>query len=374
MINADDVTALAQKTMLGGLLLDPTPLPQVNAWVRGSDFTDPWHRTAWALMREAHVAGRPHDAMRLGAALVDRLGAARADLLRVHDLLAAVDRNPDPRPAARVLVESGVRREIAGQGVLIEAAALGAAQSHQSRGLKATMRVAGAAFLIAGERWADAHDRPIDHFSERLPSQLKTTSADLELRRAADKYLSGAPALDGDVVRDAERRLIACLATHPTAIAPTSAWLRPDQVTDRPWATVYAALVELADAGQTIDPISLTDTTQRVARTTKIAPDLLEMLETIEREQVSVPGYLRQQVAGDHLRMVAGHGASALRRAAADRSVLVPSVIETGTELVQRLARIGCALPDRIDIGGLGRSRGLEPPGADLGREGPVAG
>ena len=208
MIRIDDVVRLAEQATLGGLLLDPTHLDQVDTWVRGQDFTDPWQRMVWVALREARAEGRTLDAEGLAADLLGRHGARIANIVRIHDLLASVPRDPDPRPHARVVVEFGVRREIAGQGVLMEAAALSAAQRLEARPMHASMRVIGAAFLIAGERWAQANGETIDHLSDQLPTQLKASAASLELRRTADKVLTQAPAPDaGEVLANEARHL-----------------------------------------------------------------------------------------------------------------------------------------------------------------------
>ena len=376
MMRTDDVALMAEKAMLGGLLLDPAPFPVVNGWVRGQDFSDGWNRTAWALMREAHAAGTSLSATELGAKLMERLGPAKAQLVRVHDLLSAVGRNPDARPAARVMVDAGVRREIAGQGVLIEAASLEAALSHEGRPLRAALRIAGAGYLVAGERWADAHGQTTEHLADLLPAQLRAGAADLELRRAADKFLGDYPGPGREEVRLHEQRLIACLATHPTAIGPTSDWLRPDRITNREWATVYAALVQMSDAGQWIDPVTLAMTTVRLSASSNAAPSLTRLIDAIEQERSSVPGYLRQVVAGDHLRLLAATGADTLRRQAAAPETDVADLLSTATTLVQTLSHLGSVLPDRLDIGP-GRSswgRGVDPPAAGTQHEGPVAG
>lgn len=378
MIRTDDVALLASKAMLGGLLLDPAHVGQVNGWLRAQDLVDPWHRRVWTLIREAYAEGTTLDAIGLGGRMLERHGPKMAELWRIHDLLAAVPKDPDARPHARILVDLGVRREIAGQGVLIEASALAAATNTEAHPLRATLRVVGAAFLIAGERWAEAHGEPTDHLYAQLPTQLVAGAGDLELRRAADKFLTGGPSLDTTQVHLNEQRLIACLATHPTAIGPTHAWLSPGRLTNRPWATVYAALGEMSDAGQWIDPVTLAMRTLRVAQQTRTAPSLSGLLNAVEAERSSVPGHLRQTVAGDQLRLLAQQGAQALRAGAANTGTRVVDLLDTATVLVQALSHIATALPDHAGHQGSlshlpNRGIGHAGPGQEH-REGPVAG
>lgn len=380
MIRTDDVAHLAEQATLGGLLLEPKYFSEVNAWVRGQDFDDPWHRQVWSTLREAHTHGTELGPEVLAREMLRRCGPRLADIVRIHDLLQAVPKNPDPRPHARIVVDCGVRREIAGLGVLLEAAALAAATHFEGRPFRASMRIVGAALLVAGERWADANGETIDGLSDQIPTQLKANASDLELRRTADKFLAQSPALDADQARANEARLIACLVSHPTAIAPTQAWLRPARLTNRPWRTVYIALEELADRGQSVDVVSLATTVLRVSRRTGSAPDLADMLAAVGDETYSVPGYLRRFVAADQLRLLAHAGAHALREGAANPGAQVVDLLDTGTLLVQSLCNLASALPDSVGQDGtshlsIGQSRNADPdePSADH-REGPVAG
>ncbi|MHB1491945.1 MAG: DnaB-like helicase N-terminal domain-containing protein [Cellulomonas sp.] len=348
MIRTDDVAHLAEQATLGGLLLEPAHFPDVNAWVRGPDFADPWHRQVWVTLREAHTHGVVLGPIELADHMLRRYEPRLADIPRIHDLLQAVPKNPDPRPHARAVAEFGIRREIAGQGVLIEAAAVGAATHLEARPLRALLRIAGAGFLIAGERWADANGHPNAHLTDHLPTQLKAGACDLELRRAADKSLAHAPAPDTEGARANEARLVACLASHPTAIAPTLGWLRPGQLTNRAWATVYTALGEIAGRGGTIDDVSLATSVLLVAARTHTAPSLDAMRTAIEAEVCSVPGHLRQVVAADHLRLLAHNGAQVLRTGAANPATHVLELLDTATALIQSMSQTATALPDQI--------------------------
>ncbi len=381
MIRTGDVVHLAEQATLGALLLQPAHLREVVGWVRGQDFADPWHRQVWVLMREAHTAGAPLDAIGLGGALRDRCGPQRADLPRVHDLLRAVPPKPDARPFARVVVEYGVRREIAAQGVLIEAAALAAATTHEGAPVHACARVVGAAMLVAGERWADASGQPTARASEHLPVQVRAAGDDLELRRAADKFLASHPGPDAAAARANEARLVACLVSHPTAIGPTHAWLPAERLGNRPWRTVYAALGELAQAGHDVDVVTLSAQILRTARRTGPAPDLRDLLDAVDAEVTSVPGRLRRYVAGDQLRRLAQAGTTALRDGAANPATGVTGLLGDTHVLLDSMRQLASALPETAGAGAssshlrLVHRRDLDPPAAPGEfRDGPVAG
>jgi replicative DNA helicase len=346
VIRTGDVVNLAEQATLGGLLLAPEHFAEVNRWIRGQDFADPWHRKVWTTLREAHAAGAPIAAEPVAAAMVARFGARLADIIRVHDLLRVVPKNPDPRPHARVVVEFGARREIATQGVLLEAGAAIAARDHTSRHLEAMLQIVAAAFTIAGDRWEDATGRHPTTLTRRLPVALRAAAADKDLRRAADKHLTHIPELTSSDVQANEARLIATLASHPTAITPTAAWLAPDTLTNPPWRTVYHALTEMADGGEHIDPVSLAAHLMRSPRRTRSAPDLAELLDAIGAETASVPGHLSRVVAGDQLRRTARTGAATLRAEAADPRIDLGHLLAGGFTLLDCLRDLAAVLPD----------------------------
>ena len=376
MLTHDDVTLLAERSLLGCLLVDATPFRAIDGYVRASDFTDPWHRHVWVAMREAAAAGAPMDTLALGTHMLRKLGGRVADLPRLHLLLHDAPTRPDPVPHARHVVESGVRREIAGQGVLLRATALEGSMWHEGGRVRAALRISGAAVIIAGERWADANGHTTDGLSATIPARLRAGAEDLELRRAAGKFLGDYPGVDRAEVCLHEQRLVASLVNHPTAISPTVAWMRPDQLINRPWATVYSALAQMAASGHHIDQTTVALETARVGRVTGSAPGLPAMLDAIEGERHSVPGHLRQFVAGDHLRVVAVQGAAALRDEAASPDTQVVELLETATAVLQRMDRLSTAFPDQIDVGPQARrgSLGMDPPTAPPAIEGPAAG
>ena len=124
---------LAEAATLGSLLLDPAQLEQLARWLRSADFADPWHAEVYTVMRE-RLAAREHvDPEGIGCQLLERVGPRRADLPRIAGLLHAIPVPPRPLRYAAMVLESSLRREVAGQGVLLRAAALSAALAQESR-------------------------------------------------------------------------------------------------------------------------------------------------------------------------------------------------------------------------------------------------
>ncbi len=383
MIRTDDVVRLAEQATLGSLLVNPDHTAEITAWLRGQDFTDPWHRQVWTLLREAHTAGTPLDAIGLGAALRERLAPHQVQLVRVHDLLRAAPAKADARPSARVVVDHGVRREVASQTVLLEAAALAAATNLEAKAITSASRVVGAAVLLAAERWADSRGLDTPRIADRLPAQVRAAGRDTDLRLAADRYLSCHTAPDPAAVAVHEARLVACLVTHPTAIAPTIAWLEPQQLTNPTWRAVYAALGDLAATGGDVDLVTLSAQILRSAKRHGPGPDLEVLLRGVDAETASLPGHLRKVVAGDQLRATAATGALLLRTTAEDPTTAVPELLDEAHVVLERLRHLATVLPqDAAHPSGASRLRIVHtrdrdtprPPQQPPGHEGPAAG
>ncbi|HWB36058.1 MAG TPA: DnaB-like helicase N-terminal domain-containing protein, partial [Rugosimonospora sp.] len=119
-----DVTDLAEQATLGALLIDPAPLGQIRRWLRPGDFAGQWHEWVYTTLLERHVAGEPIDPVAVGAAMVERFGTRLADQPRLHTLLAATPHAAHAAAYARIVLDGGLRREVAGSGVLLRAGAL----------------------------------------------------------------------------------------------------------------------------------------------------------------------------------------------------------------------------------------------------------
>lgn len=379
-MGADDVVRLAEQATLGCLLWDPCHLGEVDAWLRGRDFTDPWHRQVWAFLREAHHAGTPLDALGLGRVLSERLAPHQVQLVRVHDLLHAAPTKGDARAYARLVVDHGVRREIAAQGVLLQAAALAAATTLEAKAVTAATRVVGAGLVVAAERWADAHGRATTHAADALPVQVRAAAHDLDLRLAADKYLSAYPAPDPEAAAVNEARLVACLVAHPTAIGPTLAWLDPGDLTNPPWRTVYAALEDLTAAGGDVDLVTVSAQILRTAKRTGPGPDLDTLIRGVDAETPSPPGHLRKVVAGDQLRAIAATGTTLLHMSATDPTCTVTELLGEAHAVLDRMRHLATVLPDDAAHPAAGsrlrlvHGRDLPPAAPGQAWDGPVAG
>lgn len=318
---------LAEAATLGSLLIDSTSLRQVTTWLRAGDFADPWHGELYTVMRERVVARQVVDAESVGLALRDRVGPTRADLPRIVGLLRAAPVRPTTQRYAAMVLESSLRREVAGQGVLLRASALSGALTQERRPvLTGTALVDGA--LRAGEgRWQLASGAaPLGAASH---SELAPVLRNLDNALAADKLLSAHPDLELQQVREHQQRLIAALVCHPGEVSTIGNWLRPEELVDRPWRAVYAALLELVERGQAVDVVTVAWQVQQASRQEGPGPDLAALVRDVEAAATDDPRFYSRPVAADRLRRTADSGARTLHAAAVNPGIDIPDLFET---------------------------------------------
>ena len=144
---------LAETATLGSLLFDSDQFEQVARWLRSGDFADPWHAEVYVAMRERLAAGMRVEPEGVGRQLLERVGPRRADLPRIAGLLHATPVRPRPLRYAAMVLESSLRREVAGQGVLLRAAALSAALAQESRPVLAVTAMVEGTLATGEQRW-----------------------------------------------------------------------------------------------------------------------------------------------------------------------------------------------------------------------------
>ena len=333
----------AEQATLGALLLHPEPLPAVTEWLRAGDFADPWHGQLYAVLRERLVARQPITPEDAGMHLLDRVGPHKADLPRIASLLASTPPGADPRRYAPMVLEASLRREVAGQGVIVRASALATFLSGGSGPVEAGVAQVGKGLREAERRWqlasvaseVTAQPRP-------LPD-----GPQLDRRLAADRFLSAYPAVDGAAVRENEARLVAALVCHPDQATHVSAWLRPDMLVDRTWRAAYAAFLDLSERRQPVDAMTVAWQVQRATALHGAGPDPVVLSKAVDAALSDDPNFLSRRVAADLVRRTADGAAKAMEQAAGNLGLDVPEVLES--------ARLVCE-------GVLAAAVGLQPP------------
>ena len=231
-VSAGEPLARAEAATLGAVLLDPASLDRVR-WLRGRDFTDPWHGMVFDLLRETSHTQPPLDPAAFGRALLDRHGPHRADLPRLVDLLTATPPRPQLEVYARMVLDASIRRDVASQGVLLRAGALQAALTGTAHPVTATTALVHAALDAGENRWNRATGTSPGDPRPATPAALAPALRHPAPALNADRLLSAHPALDPGQVAEHERDLIAALVSHPAAAAELAGWLRPEHLLDR---------------------------------------------------------------------------------------------------------------------------------------------
>ena len=328
-VSAGEPLARAEAATLGAVLLDPASLDRVR-WLRGRDFTDPWHGLVFDLLRETSHAQPPLDPAAFGRALLDRHGPHRADLPRLVDLLTATPPRPQLEVYARMVLDASIRRDVASQGVLLRAGALQAALTGTAHPVTATTALVHAALDAGENRWNRATGASPGDPRPATPAALAPALRHPAPALNADRLLSAHPALDPGQVAEHERDLIAALVSHPAAAAELAGWLRPEHLLDRDWAAVYAAVLDLTDTAQPVDEVTVGWRIARSARRLGPGPDPHTLHAAVEQTLTADPRWLARRVAGDHVRRTAEHAATGLQTAAANPGLDVVDVLGTG--------------------------------------------
>lgn len=340
-------TQLAEAATLGSLLIDPSELKQVATWLRAGDFADQWHGRLYTVMRERLAAGQAINAEDVGLQLLDRVGPHRADLVRIVGLLRVTPVRPRPLQYAAMVLESSLRLEVAGQGVLLRASALSAALTQERHPVVTGTALVDDA-LTAGEgRWELASGEPPSGATAH--PELAPALRNLDKALAADKLLSAHPDVDLHEVREHERRLIAALVCHPGEMSGVGRWLTPEALVDRPWRAVYAALLELVDRGKQVDVVTVAWQVQHSSRQLGPGPEPATLVRDVAAAAVDDPRYYSRPVAADIVRRTADSAARALQAAADNPGIDVPDLFETARLVTASVRSAASGLPDRAN-------------------------
>jgi hypothetical protein len=344
MIDPDDAVQLAEQATLGGLILAPHHLDTVRRWLRPADFTDPWHARVYGTLCERHSAGEAITPVTVGTDLQDQLGRQHDSAVRVHDLLQATPAKPVPADYARMVLETGLRREIADVGVLLRAGALQSTLSGESVPMAATCALVDASLSSTGARWARATGAPAE---DDAPIPLRAALRSPDLRLGADKLLRLHPHRDPAQEPANEAALVGCLIAHPEAIPDVARWLRPNRLVTPSWRGVYAATVELSELGHPVDAVTVAWATRRLSHHDQPSPDLRVLLEAVDGGRFAVPDHAARLVAADQMQRIAENGSQQLLAGSQNPGVLVPDLVDTGRLVTAALRQAAAVLPER---------------------------
>lgn len=370
MLNSDDATRLAEQATLGALILQPQHLSKVRPWLRPADFGDALHAQVYSVLCERHTASETIDPVTVGADLVGRAPGV-SPAIRVHDLMAAVPPVPHAETYARIVAEAGLRREIAGLGVLLRAGALQSALSGESVPTTATCSLVDAALVSIARRWDAATGTPPAP-QEPTPIQLHAALRNPDLRLGADKLLRAHPGRDLRAEQAHEALLVGSLITHPRDIFFIGACLPPQRISSPPWRTVYGATLELCELAQPVDLVTVATATARLSHHGQPAPSMTELLEVVDAARHTSPKEAEHVVWTDQIRRIADNGADQLLKGAANPGLQLGDLIDTGRIITTALRDSARMLPENL-ANPYTRLRAVER-AVDQRRQGPVAG
>ena len=342
-MNDDDIIQLAEQATLGSVLLHPAALGDIQRWLRAGDFADTWHSQVFTTMLERRAADEPIGPQPMADALSERLGTRRANLPRLADLLHVTPPRPHAVTYARMVLDGGLRREIAGTGVLLRAAAVRCASDRMSRPIFATCNVVDAAMDCAEARWAKATGQAHDEVV--VPLAMRAVMRNTEARMGADKYLSGQPGRDASSERRNVVALIGALIAQPDHVREVAQWLAPARIADPGWRAVYGTLVERAELGKHVDIVTIAWATRAHAHHEPGLPGLSQLRAAVDDGWSRQLTPAIQAVAGDQVRHLADAGAAQLVAGATNPGVLITDLVDTGHLLTTALRRTASALP-----------------------------
>lgn len=343
-MRTEDVQHFAEQATLGALVRTPETIEAVRAWLRAGDFADGWHADVYTALLERHLTGAGIDLHSLAAVLVDRFGPARAHLPQLMDIAAVTPDHPDAPTYARMVVDSGLRREIAGLGVLLRAGALQTAQDRTALPLTRICTLVDAGLDVADARWA--HANGTHHDDVVVPLDLRAATRDRTAARlAADKYLSAHPPRDEAAEREHVALLVGTLLTHPQLITDVATWLPVTRVEDPGWRALYATMVEVAELGQRVDVLTVAWTAHARCRHVAL-PSLRDLRTAADTAWLSYPPDVIRTVAVDQARRLADNGAAYLGAASQNPTVTIGDLLDAGHTVTTALRSTVAPLPD----------------------------
>ncbi|WP_426592627.1 DnaB-like helicase N-terminal domain-containing protein [Cellulomonas sp. McL0617] len=342
----DNVVELAEQCTLGALMLAPGATTSVREWLRPEDFADLWHAQVYTAFLERHPVGGI-DAESMGDVLVDRLGVRVANLPRVARLIAVTPPHPNPIAYARMVVEAGLRRQAAGLGLLLQAAAVNAALEHTARPLTATCSVVDAGLASIENRWAAATGQPVDDVVVPLHLRAAVRNTGLEARTAADRYLAAHPARDRDAEQAHVVTLVGMLIAHPDLVPAVSSWLPVSGIDPLGWRAVYGTTIAMTELGNHVDLTTVAWSLGELTHMQPHMPDLTQLRDAVDTGRLAYPPQVVRDVAADQVRKLADICANHLREAADTPGVLVGDLIDAGRTFTSALRTTATALPSQ---------------------------
>jgi len=229
---------VAERALLGALLLEPVRRTEVEAWLEPSDFYAYRHALAYATIQRLHDEGvEPTARAVLDRILPDAESRRNVDGAYLHTLMEAC---PHPSRAAiygRMVLEASIHRRTADRAARLGYVAQADAPADvvfEQLGEETQTWLSELEALA--QRWAEAGGEP----ATGVPEPLSFGTAPKSVGQAAD-----------------EVALVASLVAAPWQYPHIDTWLIPEDFTRDDMRGIYVAIAELHQRGQPLDEVTI---------------------------------------------------------------------------------------------------------------------
>ncbi|MEY9958783.1 DnaB-like helicase N-terminal domain-containing protein [Streptacidiphilus sp. MAP5-52] len=314
---------LAERALLGALLLNAPAVEEVGAWLHPGHFYRLLHRELYGLLLARQRAGHPASAA--GATEADRTDWARGTIdqarsLRgftpdyAHMLIASSPHPAHARAYATLVLEAAVRREVTEHATRLSNSAAAGHHADVVVLVPALDRTLGRCSVVWSSATAEVQG-PAYAESWTAPLPRPTTATEEAL---AD-----------------EATLINVLMAQPRALPSLAGHLLPGDFADPLHRLVYEAMVDLSERAQPVD--ALTVLWQARAGASTPAVDLVRVQSLIRHDLPGDPDYWAERLITASVLRTTHTCANQLRDLAADPRRPVAALLGDAEQLVGQL-------------------------------------
>jgi replicative DNA helicase len=293
---------LAERALLGTLLLQPAQRTEVVGWLLADDFADPWHRVVYAAIVNDASPDSVTEAYRRFAAAH---GPLRSPAARFATLIQSAPDRPIARRYAAMVLEASIRRQVAGIGVLLEAAAVRAASTAWSG--REPLQLLRERLVAAERRWHTAQHPQ----AQQVTAEPAMPAVDALL--GAARLVAATPPPDPARVRDAESSVLSAILLNPRCLPGVAGRIRPGLFGDPRHRACYEAILDLAERGEPIDIVTVAWQQQHDRELHGPGPTIEDLAGLVALAPPGSPTYLTDRLAVLAARRIANDAAEQLR-------------------------------------------------------------
>jgi replicative DNA helicase len=252
----------AERALLGSLMCDPSPLPEMEAWLAPEDFKDFAHGVIYRHLQE--MSGQqeinPVDLHKhvIGSG---EPGTHAISAPYMHTLMATAPPPSQARPEryALMIVEASIRRDVEQGGLRVG--------QYVDEGADMTAMLDAVETALDGikqaqHRWETLTEKPRS-IQQILNPEAPTSTPAAERGDTEVTVLAEPP--DDEQVAAAEADVVGGVLQNPATLDALASRLLPDDFTDPALATTYRTAADLRGRGEHVDPVTVAWEQQRHA-------------------------------------------------------------------------------------------------------------